>query len=111
MAMDIETARRRLLDLRAEVLADLAPAEADTAPVKLDQDSVGRLSPIDAMQMQEMALAAKQRRRTEIDRIDAALRRVDTEEFGYCAQCGDAIAEGRLETAPFVTTCIQCASA
>ena len=108
--MDIETARWRLLDLRVELLADLELAEADSAPVKLDQDSVGRLSRIDAMQMQEMALAARQRRRAEIDKIDAALRRVETDEFGYCAQCGDEIASGRLEHAPYVTTCIQCAS-
>jgi len=109
MAIDIAAARRRLLELRAELLADVERAEADSAPVTQEQDSVGRLSRIDAMQMQEMALAAQHRRRAEIDKIDAALRRVATDDFGYCAQCGDEIASGRLETAPFVTPCIACA--
>jgi DnaK suppressor protein len=75
----------------------------------LDQDSIGRLSRIDAMQVQAMALAQAKRRQTERSAIDAALRRIDEDEFGHCLKCGDGIAPARLEHNPTVTTCIECA--
>ncbi|WP_338446611.1 TraR/DksA C4-type zinc finger protein [Pelagerythrobacter marensis] len=75
----------------------------------LDQESVGRLSRIDAMQVQAMALAQQQRRRVEHAAIEAALRRIDEGEYGYCIRCGEDIAPARLEHSPTVTTCIDCA--
>ncbi len=78
-------------------------------PVTLDQDSVGRLSRIDAMQVQAMALAQARRRQAERAAIDAALDRIDDGEFGYCLKCGEAIAPARLEHNPSVSICIECA--
>ena len=75
----------------------------------LDQDSVGRLSRLDAMQVQEMALAQARRRQAEGRAIEAALRRIDDGEYGYCLTCGEDIAPARLEHNPAVTTCIACA--
>lgn len=49
--MDESTARERLLRRRAELQEEDEMSAADRQPVKLDQDSVGRLSRIDAMQM------------------------------------------------------------
>lgn len=84
-------------------------SEGDRAPVTLDQDSVGRLSRIDAMQMQAMALAQARRRASERVAIDAALKRIDLGEYGYCLKCGDDIASARLEHNPTVSICIDCA--
>ncbi len=84
-------------------------SEGDRAPVMLDQDSVGRLSRIDAMQVQAMALAQAKRRASERVAIDAALKRLDVGEYGYCLKCGDDIASARLEHNPAVTVCIDCA--
>jgi DnaK suppressor protein len=95
--MDATTARERLLQRRAELIEE-------------DRISVGRLSRIDAMQMQAMALAAQRRRAAERQRIDAALKRLDEGEFGYCLTCGEEIAGARLEHDPSVANCIQCAS-
>ena len=83
---------------------------ADRAPVTLDQDSVGRLSRIDAMQVQAMALAVERRRQSEKQRIEAALKRLDEGDWGDCLACGDEIAAARLEHDPSVTQCIRCAS-
>lgn len=109
MALDLARIRKKLLARREEVLAEGRLSAADRAPVALDQDSVGRLSRIDAMQVQAMALAQERRRQSERSAIDAALRRIDEEEFGYCLKCGDDIAPARLEHNPAVTTCIECA--
>src|SRR3990170_5527264 len=101
--MDEATARERLLRRRTELLEEDRISEADRAPVTLDQDSVGRLSRIDAMQVQAMALAAERRRAAERQRIDAALKRLDEGEFGYCLSCGEEIAPARLENDPSIS--------
>jgi DnaK suppressor protein len=109
MALDLDRYRAKLLAARQALVEEDRLAEADRAPVTLDQESVGRLSRIDAMQGQAMALAQARRRRSERAAIDAALRRIDEGEFGYCLKCGDEIAPARLEHNPAATTCITCA--
>ncbi len=97
--------KARLADLDEED----ARAEGNSAPVELDQESVGRLSRMDALQVQAMASASQDRRRQERYRILAALQRLPTDEFGWCTSCGDAIAEARLMNDATVVNCIQCA--
>ncbi|MBV1895930.1 MAG: TraR/DksA C4-type zinc finger protein [Rhodobacteraceae bacterium] len=80
------------------------------AVVELDQQAIGRLSRMDAMQHQAMARAQQSRRNTEILRLNAALVRMDEGEYGYCEDCGDAIAAKRLEFDPAASKCITCAS-
>jgi DnaK suppressor protein len=102
---------REALGGRLELLKAAGEATADSrAPVELDQASVGRLSRMDALQVQAMAQASEARRRDEVRRIEAALRRIEQDEYGYCLRCGDDIAEGRLEADPTATVCIPCAS-
>lgn len=85
-------------------------SEGDRAPVMLDQESVGRLSRIDAMQVQAMAMAQQQRRQTRRLAIAAALQRIETGDFGYCAECGEAITQARLQNSPTVVKCLDRAS-
>lgn len=83
--------------------------ESDRAPVQLDQQSVGRLSRIDAMQGQALAQASDLRRRARVNALEATLRRFDDGEFGYCVDCGEPIALARLLVDPATTLCIACA--
>lgn len=108
--MDEDEARDRLRARLAELDAEDRAGEEACAPVTLQQDSVGRLSRMDAMQAQAMALATKARRDTERLRIAAALERMAEHEWGWCLTCGDEIAEGRLRHDPSVGTCVKCAS-
>ncbi len=77
--------------------------------VDLDQQSIGRLSRQDALQNQAMAKATQVRREAERTRLRAALARMEEGEFGYCEDCGEAIAPGRLELDPGATRCVECA--
>lgn len=56
-----------------------------------------------------MAVETERRRRFRLERIAAALARLDAGEFGWCAACGEAIPPARLELDPTVPTCIACA--
>jgi len=77
--------------------------------VTLDQQSVGRLSRMDALQQQAMAKATQARRSQSRQRIIAAISRLDDDEFGYCASCGEDIPPKRLDLDPTVALCINCA--
>jgi len=79
--------------------------------VKLDQTSVGRLSRMDAMQQQAMAMAQKGRRQARLQGIDAALRRLDDGEFGWCVSCGEFIGFKRLDLDPLLPRCLDCSRA
>lgn len=107
--MDEKQTRERLSERLGQLHEEDHLSEADRAPVALDQESVGRLSRLDSMQVQEMANAAHRRRQAEKDRIGAALKRLDEGEYGYCITCGEAIAQKRLEHDPSVANCIGCA--
>lgn len=97
--------RARLADLET-----LASANAENrATVELDQQSVGRLSRIDALQQQSLAQETNRRRIAEAQRIRAALARIDAGEFGWCAKCGEAVGERRLALDPTIALCIDCA--
>jgi DnaK suppressor protein len=107
----VEGFRQRLLE-RQRMLLDLqATGESAADVVELDQSSVGRLSRMDALQGQAMSRERQRRRQLELQQITAALRRVETGDYGYCISCGEAIALPRLAHDPAVTLCIACASA
>ena len=103
--------RPRLEAALAELTAERDATAEGRAPVQLDQQSVGRLSRMDAMQMQQMALATERQRNARISRIRNALDRMERGEFGSCIACGNDIPEARLEADPSVNLCVACASA
>lgn len=109
-----EESQKSFRDMIATRLAELDAedqmGEAGQATVELDQQAVGRLSRMDALQNQAMARANATRRKTERARLQAALARMDEGEFGYCEDCGDAIARARLQLDPAATRCVDCAS-
>ena len=102
---------RTLIDQEMATLKALSAASREgRAPVELDQQSVGRLSRMDAIQQQSMDLAREARRKTRLAVLAAARKRLDTDKYGYCLACGDDIAEARLKIDPAVTLCVDCQS-
>ncbi len=102
--------RSLLKKLRKTLLAQDHIAQDSQKTVTLDQQSVGRLSRMDAMQQQAMAKATQARRSQQSLRIDAAFARMKDSEYGYCTDCGEDIPLKRLELDPTVPTCITCAA-
>jgi DnaK suppressor protein len=106
--LDLEYFRKRLEERLAAIAAG-QEGRKEEAPVELDQARVGRLSRMDAMQQQAVSQAASHLAGLERQRIQAALKRIDAGEYGYCVICDEEIAEGRLRFDPSVLTCIACA--
>lgn len=102
-------ARAKLEARLAEIIEQDRISEESRGPVTLQQDSVGRLSRMDAIQQQAMALASEKRRHAEQARIKAALGRIEEGEWGYCLTCREEVAEARLAHDPSVSQCVGCA--
>ena len=107
--IDQTALRNRLLALRAGLAESREQSAESRAPVTLDQTSVGRISRVDAMQVQAMAIESERRRAIEEKRIDAALERLMSGEYGDCVTCGEDIAPARLDFDPAAAVCIDCA--
>ncbi|MBT3238330.1 MAG: TraR/DksA family transcriptional regulator [Rhodospirillaceae bacterium] len=108
--INIKNIQKRLLAHRQEVMDDTDASEESRQPVELDQTSVGRLSRMDALQGQAMALETDRRRHVELQHIDAALKLIDEGEYGYCQICDEEIPVKRLDIDPTASVCIDCAS-
>lgn len=102
--------RKILLDRLSDIQQIDSLSEDSRRPVELDQNSVGRLSRVDAMQQQAMAFASQGRRQHDARRITQALARMDTEDYGFCGTCGEPIPLARLKLDPTVALCVECAS-
>ena len=107
--IDIARTRRRLETRRREIEEARTATAAARRPVELDQARVGRLSRADAIQDQSMSLETDRRRETELKRLDAALARIDSGDYGICLACGEEIEARRLTFDPAAPTCVSCA--
>ena len=107
---DLKYFEEKLLDQQEQILGISETINEAGKPVLLDQNSVGRLSRMDAMQAQAMAQAGQQRQQDQLRLIADALERIDDGDFGRCLQCDELIAPKRLDVEPTVRYCIACAS-
>jgi DnaK suppressor protein len=100
--------RQTLVSLRDETDQLINDSSDAAGTVTLDQSKVGRLSRMDALQAQQMAQETARRRQIQLKKIDGALRRMDTGEYGYCLICEEEIVLARLKFDLATTRCIKC---
>jgi len=56
----------------------------------------------------DIEFALIQMKAETLDKIDAALVRLEEGAYGYCYECGEEIAERRLRALPFAVRCKNC---
>jgi DnaK suppressor protein len=100
--------KKALLRLRDELQQQEAEFQKTNKPLELDQARLGRLSRMDAMQVQQMELETSRRRQRQLLKIDGALKRLEIGEYGFCFVCGDELDERRLKLEPTTTRCLSC---
>ena len=96
---------------QTELVLQLEDSRQSTEPVTLDQQAVGRVSRMDAIQQQQMAVANRDQSALLLKLVSTALLRIKSDEYGYCPQCGEPIAFARLDAQPFTPNCLDCQSA
>ena len=97
--------RRKLLNWKAELLEDTR----DTVAGMKDQtrnipDVADRAS---EETDRSLELRTRDRQRKLVTKIDAALRRIDNDEYGYCEVTGEPISLRRLDARPIATMSLE----
>jgi RNA polymerase-binding transcription factor DksA len=85
---------RRLAGIDAELESHASPDWEELA-VEREEDEV-----LEGMGQAGLA---------EMEKIRAALARVDEGSYGYCVRCGEAISDERLDVLPATPFCRTCA--
>ena len=114
---DLKIYRERLLALRARLRGDVSQL-ADATLKKNRMEANGDLSsmPIHMADIgsdnfeQEFTLSLMQSEEGTLERIEAALERIEDVVYGDCEECGAKIPRARLSAVPYATMCVKCAS-
>jgi DnaK suppressor protein len=97
--------RRKLLDWKESILRESAGTlETLKAEPMREPDVTDRASSETDWGVE---LRTRDRQRKVISKIDAALRRIDTGEYGYCEVTGEPISLARLEARPIATMTLE----
>ena len=101
--------RRKLLTWKEEILREAQDtlATLQNEPLR-EPDLTDRASSETDWSIE---LRTRDRQRKLIAKIDAALRRIDEGEYGYCEVTGEPISLGRLEARPIATMTVEAQSA
>ncbi|HZV56560.1 MAG TPA: RNA polymerase-binding protein DksA [Sphingobium sp.] len=103
--LQLEYFRRRLLDWKKQILAE---AEGTLATLQSEPLREPDLNDRASSETDwSIELRTRDRQRKLISKIDAALRRIDEGEYGYCEVTGEPISLGRLEARPIATMTVE----
>jgi len=94
--------------LREELEAVLALSRDGSKPVALDHGATGRVSRVDALQQQQMALANRRSAEVRLAQVRRALASHEAGDYGYCAECEEPIGYRRLRSRPEAPFCLPC---
>jgi DnaK suppressor protein len=97
--------RQKLLNWKDEILRESqgTMAQLKTGPMR-EADLTDRASSETDWGIE---LRTRDRQRKLISKIDSALRRIETGEYGYCEVTGEPIAIARLEARPIATMTVE----
>ncbi|WP_380874736.1 RNA polymerase-binding protein DksA [Sphingomonas sp. DBB INV C78] len=97
--------RRKLIDWKESILR-----EAQGTLAQLQTDSLREPDITDRASSEtdwSIELRTRDRQRKLISKIDAALRRIEEGEYGYCEVTGEPISLARLEARPIATMTVE----
>jgi DnaK suppressor protein len=106
--LQIQGLRQELLESKDALEDQINLSTEATGVVVLDQTAVGRVSRVDAMQQQSMAVSTKAKAITKLKKVAEALSSIKNGDYGYCRRCDEPIASARLAAKPEANLCILC---
>jgi RNA polymerase-binding transcription factor DksA len=115
--LEMKAYKKLLLSIRSRLRGDVT-AMADAALNKTRRESSGDLSsmPIHMADVgsdnfeQEFTLGLMENEEETLERIEAALERIEEGVYGVCLECEAKIPKARLNVIPFTPHCVKCAS-
>lgn len=104
---ELRTLRELLDHQRSNLEQRLSAIRTETQPVGLDLP-IGRLSRMDAIQQQSMASGQRGRIEQDLQKVRAALLRLEQRTYGACLRCHESISYERLRIQPVAPLCFAC---
>ena len=105
---DREALRKNILERIEETKNEIVELTELTKPISPDH-AIGRVSRMDAINNKTINDAALRDKKSKLQKLERALEKSETDDFGTCVKCGDEIPLGRLEFMPWTTKCVKCA--
>ncbi|HJQ76823.1 MAG TPA: TraR/DksA C4-type zinc finger protein [Acidimicrobiia bacterium] len=108
--------RKRLEDERERLEALIADYERELEEARLTESSSDRSPDPGNAEASSMKLeyakelSIEQNTADLLSKVNRALHRVETETYGICESCGNAIPVERLDVLPYSTLCVECAA-
>lgn len=102
-----ESYKKKLIAKKKEIVAQLSEFKNDSLAVETgDVQDTGDKA--ESSYTKEFLLSLSDAERTRLAAIDAALKRIETGDFGFCEDCGKKIPKKRLAVLPWTPHCIDC---
>lgn len=90
-----------------EIRSMLASHKESSKPVEPD-NAIGRLTRMEAIGAKQISQASLDNSRARLGRLENALKRLDTTDYGICSMCEEDIPIKRLMLMPEATRCVAC---
>lgn len=97
--------RQKLTDWKAELLAESRETMEHLKEENWREPDIADRASLETEA--ELELKTRNRYFKLINKIDSALRRIESGEYGYCEETGEPIGIRRLEARPVATLCIE----
>jgi len=95
-----QAAATRLRQMGGSIILEETTTPADSVWDEADH--------IQASEQREMGLMSRERLVERIERLTAALKRIEDGTYGTCVECGKPIGQARLKAIPEAVTCVTC---
>jgi len=95
-----QLAATRLRQMGGSIILEETTTPADSVWDEADH--------IQASEQREMGLMSRERLVERIERLTAALKRIEDGTYGTCVECGKPIGQARLKALPEAVTCVTC---
>ena len=102
-----ETLRRKIRSQIDDLRSEIASHEEASKPVAPD-NAIGRLTRMEAINARSISAANLNSARSRLTRLENALKRIDSDDYGICAHCDEPIPFKRLLLMPEVIRCVHC---
>lgn len=106
--MDKEEIKKEIEARILELQGRIAELKEKIVPISPDV-SLGRLTRLDAMQLNAVSEAAMENSIDELEALEQKLETIDDPNFGRCQVCGNMINIERIKAMPESDICISCA--
>jgi DnaK suppressor protein len=109
-ASRLETYRRHLLQMRGETVKNFLDLEGDLRTLAGERE-IEYVDRAQAVAWEQVLAGLDDRARSQVEEIEAALKRIESGSFGRCEECGEALQEERLDTMLTARRCLRCQEA